>query len=282
MIFGKQLLFSLRNMGIKVFPDFETCWHFDDKVGQKYLLEGIDAPLVKSYVFYDKDTSLKWISKTSFPKVFKLRGGAGSSNVRLIKSKCKARQLARKAFSLGFVQYNRFEGFKRRIVGVCSGSEGYLGILKGFIRFFIGSPYTKYSKMHGREKGYLYFQDFVPNNRFDVRVVVTGNKAFAIKRMTPKGDFRASGSGLIRYERKEIDEKCIRIAFDVNEKIKAQSVTYDFVFTENGDPMIVEISYGYYSPAYRNCPGYWDGNLIWHDAQVTPEVWQLEHLLSSL
>ena len=78
ILFAKQLLFALEQSGKKVFPDFRTGWHFDDKLGQKYLLEAIDAPLVPSYVFYDKKEALEWVQKTDFPKVFKLRGGAGS------------------------------------------------------------------------------------------------------------------------------------------------------------------------------------------------------------
>ena len=53
-LFAKQLLYSLQASGKKVFPDYNTIWHFDDKVGQKYLLEAIDAPLAPSYVFYRK------------------------------------------------------------------------------------------------------------------------------------------------------------------------------------------------------------------------------------
>ena len=47
-LFARQLTISLEKKGIKVFPDVNTAWHHDDKVGQKYLLEAIGAPLVKS------------------------------------------------------------------------------------------------------------------------------------------------------------------------------------------------------------------------------------------
>ena len=86
---ARQLTKSLERKGIRVFPDTNTSWHFDDKVGQKYLLEAIGAPFVKSYVFYSAKEALDWIEKTSFPKVFKLRRGAGSINVSLIKTKKK-------------------------------------------------------------------------------------------------------------------------------------------------------------------------------------------------
>jgi hypothetical protein len=46
-LFARQLTLSLEKKGMKVFPNVNTCWHFDDKLGQKYLLESIDAPLVK-------------------------------------------------------------------------------------------------------------------------------------------------------------------------------------------------------------------------------------------
>ena len=55
IIFAKPLLFSLEQSGMKVFPDFNTNWHFDDKLGQKYLFESVNAPLIKSYVFYSKE-----------------------------------------------------------------------------------------------------------------------------------------------------------------------------------------------------------------------------------
>jgi len=85
--FARQLIISIEKMGAKVFPNSNTCWHFDDKVGQKYLLEAIGAPLAPTYVFYDKKSAFDWIDKTTFPKVFKLRGGAGSLNVKLVEHK---------------------------------------------------------------------------------------------------------------------------------------------------------------------------------------------------
>ena len=36
VLFAKQLIFSLEQSGIKVFPNYYASWHFDDKVGQKY------------------------------------------------------------------------------------------------------------------------------------------------------------------------------------------------------------------------------------------------------
>ena len=83
MQFAKAIILSLEAKGIRCFPNSRTCWHFDNKVWEKYLLEAVDAPLVPSYVFYTKEEALAWASKTTFPKVFKLKGGASASNVKL-------------------------------------------------------------------------------------------------------------------------------------------------------------------------------------------------------
>src|SRR5690625_459847 len=113
-LFARQLLFSLQKIDIKVFPDFDTNWHFDDKVAQKYLLEAIGAPLVPSFVFYSKKDAETWLKKTQFPKVFKLRGGSGSSNVKLVKNQKEAIRLINKAFGKGFPQFDKFTHLRFR------------------------------------------------------------------------------------------------------------------------------------------------------------------------
>ena len=83
--------------------------------------------------------------------------------------------------------------------------------------------------------------------------------------MARDGDFRASGSGKIIYEKQQIDERCVQIAFEVNNHISAQSAAFDFVFNEENKPMIVEVSYGYTASAYDYCEGYWSEDMKWHE-----------------
>src|SRR5690554_3757460 len=42
ILMARNVLYAANKMGIKTYPDFETSWHFDDKVSQKYLLEAVD------------------------------------------------------------------------------------------------------------------------------------------------------------------------------------------------------------------------------------------------
>ncbi len=276
MQFAKHLLFSLQIAGIKTFPDFNTCWHFDDKVAQKYLLESINAPLVKSYVFYTKKEAKSWIKKTDFPKVFKLKGGAGSSNVLLVNNIHDAQKLIKKAFGKGFKQYNAMSNLKERWRKYGLHKTNFTDVLKGIVRFVYPTDFARFSN---NEKAYAYFQDFLPNNKYDIRVVVVDNKAFAIKRLTRENDFRASGSGFLIHDKSQIDERCIKMAFDVNNKLQTQSIAFDFVFDTFGNPLIVEISYGYSPEGYDNCQGYWDENLFWYEGQINPYGWMIEQLI---
>ena len=277
-LLAKQLSFSLQSSGINVFPDFNTCWHFDDKVGQKYLLESLDIPFVPSYVFYSKDEAFEWIEKATFPKVFKLRGGAGSSNVKLLKTKKEAFKFAKRAFGKGFKTYNVWENFIESSNKYFRGETSFKGVLYKFHQLF----FTKKSSLiFPKEKGYFYVQDFMPNNTFDIRVIVIGEKAFAIKRITRENDFRASGSGKIIFRKEEIDVRCIKIAFEVNQKINSQCIAYDFVFDSKNNPLIIEISFGFYLRAYDPCEGYWNQNLDWFDHKIDPMGWVIEDLFHS-
>ena len=279
VLFAKQLLFSVEFSGKKVFPDFNTNWHFDDKIGQKYLLEIMEVPFIPTYVFYTKKEALDWIKSASFPKVFKLRGGAGSNHVKLARTKNDAIKFTKKAFGRGFSQFDRWGYLQDKIMKVKGGQETWIGILKGIARLFIP---TEFAKMHGREKGYVYFQDFIPNNNYDTRVVVVGDKAFGFKRMTRKNDFRASGSQNYHFEKIGVDERCVQIAFEVNKKLNSQSTYYDFVFDKDHNPLIIEMSYTSLVHPYDNCQGYWDENLNFYEGEFNPQYWHMENIISTI
>ena len=276
VVFAKQLMYSVEQAGKKVFPNFNTGWHFDDKLGQKYLLEAIDAPLVPTTVFFKKKEALNWAQKTDFPKVFKLRGGAGSTNVKLVRNRRAAEKLIDTAFGRGFAKYDGWGDLKDTWQRYRNGVTDFKTVLKSIRRLFVS---TKFARMHGREKGYVYFQDFIPDNDSDIRIITIGNRAFGLKRLVREGDFRASGSGFIEYEKEKIDERCVKIAFDTSDKLKAQVVAYDFVFDEKNNPLIVEINYGYAHKAYDKCPGWWGKDLQWHPGAFNSTQWIIDEII---
>lgn len=276
IVMAKSLLFAVEQGGKRVFPDFNTAWHFDDKVGQKYLLEALGIDLVKTWVFYNRKSALQWIAQTTFPKVFKLRGGAGSQNVQLVRSADQAGKLVESAFGKGFPAYDKWESIRERYRRWRLGKASAFDVFKGFVRF-VKPP--RYASVMGREMDYLYFQEFVANNDSDIRIVVIDGKAFGIKRMNRENDFRASGSGYIIYDKEAIDERMVRISFEYQRKLQAQCIAYDFVIDSLNQPLLIEISYGFANAGYDDCPGYWDEQLVWHEGKFDPYGWMVELLL---
>lgn len=274
VLFAKQLIYSLESAGKRVFPNFHTCWHFDDKLGQKYLMETAEAPLVPSYAFYEKKAAMAWVEKADFPKVFKLRRGSGSDHVRLVRDKNTARSLVKKAFGSGFSQYDAGSNLRERWRKFKLGKIGYTNLMKGVAR--LGYT-TDFARVIGNEKGYIYFQDFIPGNTFDIRVNVADGKAFAVKRMTRDNDFRASGSGFPQFEKYHFPEEVIRIAQEVTKTLKLQAVAFDFL-QQDGKFLIAELSYGFCDMT-EDCTGYWDEDMNWHEGPFYEQDWMVGSLI---
>ncbi len=273
ILIARQILFAVEHAGIRVFPDFRTAWHFDDKVAQKYLFEALDIPAVPAHVFVDREEALTWVDRAEFPKVFKLRRGAGSAGVRLVNSRTQARRLIKRAFGRGFPIYDPWDNLKERMYKVRMGKLPPNEIVKGLIRF-VYPP--RYSRILGRERGYIYFQDYLPGNDSDIRIIIIGGRAFAIRRLVRPGDFRASGSGRITYQRGDFDERCVDLAFETAEKLGGGCVALDFVFDETGQPWILEVSFGFSPEGYDPCTGYWDRYLNWTAGPFNPQGWMVD------
>lgn len=275
---AKRLLFALEQAGMPIFPNFKTGWHFDDKIAQKYLLEALGLPLVPTYHFLDKKDALEWAKYTEFPKVFKLTRGAGSANVKLVYNKDQAISIINQAFAKGFSVFDRFGSLKERWRKFREGKESLLGVIKSGYRIF---DVPKYAKLLPKERFEVYFQDFIPNNEYDIRVIVIDGKAFAIKRLVRNNDFRASGSGNIVYEKHHFDEYLIQKSFEFADILAMQVVAFDYVFNAEKEPLIVEVSYGYAIEGYEQCFGYWDKNLTIHEGKFDSCGWMVELVLKT-
>jgi glutathione synthase/RimK-type ligase-like ATP-grasp enzyme len=275
-----DVIMAAEAMGILVFPSTPTCWHFDNKVSQKYLLEAVRAPLVGTHVFYDRNQALEWIEAASFPKVFKLSRGAGSVNVRLARTPSEARALTRQAFGKGFKAMGTyFRDVSKRVSTARKGRS----VWKKLRRMPQGVAAIRRRNWEvPRERGYVYFQDFMPENTFDTRITVIGDRAFGFTRDVRPNDFRASGSGSISYDLDRVDLRCVEIAFETARKIGSQSMAFDFIFAPGGEPKIVEVSYAYLDTAVHNCEGHWDPELNWCEGRMWPQDAIFDDVVASL
>ena len=95
---------------IKVFPDQNTRWHYDDKIKQYLTAKQYGFPFVESNIFWDRTTAMQWCDTAQYPVVFKLATGASSSSVILIKKKSEAKKIIRTIFHNGF-ETNRLPFF---------------------------------------------------------------------------------------------------------------------------------------------------------------------------
>jgi glutathione synthase/RimK-type ligase-like ATP-grasp enzyme len=267
--FALPLLTSLRTVGKAVFPDPATAWHFDDKLAQKYLLEAVGAPFAKTWVFYAKEDANRFIDRAAYPLVFKLRCGAGSTNVQLVKDRKRARALCIKAFGEGFsANPNYFDGFKGKVSGVAS-PQDLVGKLKRMPSSIKSNLQLK--REMDRERGYLYLQEFLPGATHDTRIAVVGERAWGFRRGVRDADFRASGSGKIDFDPTGIDPRCVEIAFETSRALGCQSMAYDFVKAPNGEQKIVEVCFGYLASAVQACPGYWRPDRSWQEGHFWPQ-----------
>ena len=276
MLLGRCLIQSLGKTDIAVFPDAATSWHYDDKIAQKYLFESLNIPSIPTDVHYSAETAMAAAEDYEYPVVFKLRSGAGSINVKLLNTIHEARSAIKKSFKGGY-RYSPKERFYEKLSTLkrTRRISDFYSAIASLARF--ASPHPSLSKLK-TEKNYFLTQAFIPDNNCDIRVIVIGDKAFAIKRMTRDNDFRASGSGKIVHDHEQIPIECVEAAFKYSIKIGGQCIAYDFIFSGN-TPLVVEISYCFNRNVYTDCPGHWNSNLQWVKGKFTPEFFIIEDLL---
>lgn len=271
-----------KNYGKKCFPDVLSRYLYDDKIREYFLLSGKGYPICKSWAFYNKEKAKDFLRGCTFPLVMKLKGGASSANVELLENRDEATKYVDLMFGPGIDNNKGLPGSLLRDIK----DRGIVTILrKSFGEWrrkkFSSSYYHNASWMI--DKNYILFQEFMPGNTYDSRVVVIGNKSFAFRRFNRVNDFRASGTDQVSHDPKFIDKEFIRIAFDISKTFGFSVMSYDFMYDEDKKPSLVELSYHYGSDSIagskaKECPGYWDENLLWHDEQIDPRYLELAEI----
>jgi hypothetical protein len=283
-LFARQLTLALQHTGIRTFPDVRTSWHFDDKVGQKYLLEAVGVPFVPTHVFYDKNAALAWLEEATFPLVHKLRGGAGAQNVHLVRSIAQGRAIVARAFGRGFAPVDLHAMTREAIYRLRRDRDArsLLRVPVAFLRAALNVK-PKRAVMRPPERGYVYFQEFVAENRFDDRFVVIGDRCFCVRRGVRPGDFRASGSGLTTYEPGQFPPAAVALAFTVADRIGSQSLALDVIYDRTGAPLCVELSYAFpVGPFLERAGGYFDRAHVWNATQEPPPAFMVADFVDRL
>jgi len=279
MLMAKNILFTLESLGKKVFPSFKDSWHFDDKLAETYLLESIKAPIPNSFYYYNySDVKNALTSKSfSFPIIAKLRNGSGSHNVKMLKSKEELLTYTQKIINSGIdsapsVLYKASSNIKssRNIKMFIKRAKRIPEFLKSLSN----------AKKFNVERGYVFLQEFIPNKGFDLKIVVVGDKLSFIGRNIREGEFRASGGGDVFYDKSFITQNIINSAFNTSDQLGFKCMGYDYVVNkDNGEGLIIEISYGFSHDALLDAGGYFDRQGVWHQEPLNAPYEVLKNLV---
>lgn len=274
-IFDTVFNIATRVYGIDCYPNLETWWPYEDKIKEYYLLKSHDFPIIDSRVFWNYEPALNFLFEARFPLVAKLPKGAASTNVVMLNSAEEGQKIIKQVFNRGvktrqLKNPSNLSSLQKKGLYLYGKSRLRTVLLNnGVIRD--NSDYPEWQV----QKDAIIFQKFLPGNTFDTRVTVIGNRAIAFRRYVRKNDFRASGSGNFDHDNKLIDIRCIETAFAISKKLGFKTMAYDFIYDENQNPKINEISYSFVDRIVQSCPGYWDENLRWHEGNNWPQYYQL-------
>ncbi len=264
-----------KGMGIPSFPNMATWWPYDDKIREFYLLQQNSLPVIPTWIFWNKKEALAWLDQCEFPCVFKLKSGASSENVVLVRDPRYGRKLVHRMFGKGVMS-----GYIPGAGNVLWKDLGSYRYLRHYFRNALRSlTHKAYSPYDDIERQYVLFQKYLPSNPFDTRVTIIGNRAFFFRRHVRKNDFRASGSFLLDWSVESVDYRCIRIGFEISRKFGFQRMSYDFLYDSEGAPLISEMSYATLDWLLWSCLGFWDESLTWHEGHYWPQYCTLADLL---
>jgi len=230
------------------YPTYREIWSYEDKVRQYYLFKINNIPTVETFITNEKEEAIKFIEKAKFPVVSKITTGSGSLGVEIIKDKRAAKKFISKVFAPG------------------------------------RNTYWTYLK----QKDYVYFQEYIPDALYDLRVIVVGNMFFGYYRMRPENDFRASGAGL--QESKEIPKEALMLAKEVKHKLNATMLGVDMIKSESqGEYKVIEASiFNQIDSAEESkidgVPGYYEyrnGNFMFKPGEYWMQELALNEVLKS-
>lgn len=280
MMETRNILYSAKMMGLKVFPDYNDAWHFDDKVAEMYALQAVGAPIPKSQVYYRMNDLKKALEegKIEFPIVAKLRTGSGSHNVKLIHNKSQLLHYARRMFGRGYDPAPSLIYKTSSNIRSSHDKATFIAKLKRAPEFL---RTRRNAKQFPNEKGYVYLQEFIPSDGYDMKIVVVGDKLSGLYRPIRSHDFRASGGGEVLYDKEKFSENIIRSAFAAADAIGFKCVGFDYVVdNRTGEGKIVEMSYGFSHTAVMGMGGWFDRDCNWHEGALNAPAELLKNLLA--
>jgi glutathione synthase/RimK-type ligase-like ATP-grasp enzyme len=191
-----------KHLGMLCYPSYDTLVLYEDKVMQFEQFRLHEIPAISTFITHSKNEAIEFVNHAEYPLVSKITTGSGSAGVEIVRNKAKARRIIDEVFS----ERGRW-------------------------------TYWPYLRQHA----YVYFQQFIKNARYDLRVIAIGNRVFGYYRYPPKGDFRASGIGEVT--KGELPEEAMYLAMTVAQRLNLIMAAVDMVYDpDNQMYQVIEVS----------------------------------------
>jgi glutathione synthase/RimK-type ligase-like ATP-grasp enzyme len=183
----------------------------ENKGYQEYHKQLLSISSLKSLYLSISNIDYNQVKEIGYPLVLKRLDGSGSRGVKLIKNELALRKEIEKLKVSLHVRYLIYlkEKFKRLFLR--KNNDTKLEYFKDYENYVI--------------------QEFIPNLKFDFKVLVFFDKYYVLKRNINKGDFRASGSG--NFEFAEIENSLLDYSKSIFEKFNEPFISLDICFDGN-------------------------------------------------
>ena len=210
--FLEDVLLGLIQQDNKLVPRFDFFRAHENKGYQEIMRQICGIEAAKGWYFSGSRDLQKM--DIEFPVVYKTTQGAKSSGVSLEDSKAKLVQKIKNQERLSF--YWQIHRAVKKIL----------------------SPKLKSTIWHEyiTPRHRFVLQRFVPDQNFDYKVMVFGKKYFVLKRDVRKNDFRASGSGKLKFV--DADDSLLNYAYKIFYKLECPFLSMDICKTESGYALI--------------------------------------------
>ena len=198
----RKKFFVLENyLGKFCYPSAAHVALYEDKSLEAYLSEVSGIPFARTHISNEKADALDMIQTLRYPVISKFETSSGSVGVEMVRSLKQAEKIVNQAFS----------------------------------------PHGRANhSLYRREKDYCYFQDFVPNDGYDIRCIVVDNMVLGYYRKVLEGDFRASGMNIV--EKRDLPRDAILTAWRANQVVKSPLLVVDMVHGLDGAYYVIEFS----------------------------------------
>lgn len=236
--------------GLPVFPPLYDMMIYENKNMQYCMLKNAGLNAAETFVSYDYKETVAFIkNRARWPVVSKVKVGSASKGVTLLKDRRSALRFAGRAFRNG----------------------------------------VRYSWHADRQKGYVYFQDFIPNQGYDLRVYTAGDRLFGYYRFPGKNDFRASGAGKWAFD--ALPRDALETALRVRDGLGLADCAVDYVRDREGRLHIIEVSLFTLIDSPAQCriddvPGWYEkdgkGGFSFKEGQVWPHDLMLKRFLEDV